>query len=108
MHEGIAELDPNHTHFILVDDGRQNAYGGEIKFRAQLERELRMGKSQKHYENRRIQTNSGDNISYNEKDYEESDTVQLKKGLKQDIIPMVLIVVQVIKNSNQNFKLSKI
>lgn len=32
-----ACLDNNHTHFILVDDGTVNRYGGEISFRASLE-----------------------------------------------------------------------
>lgn len=32
-----ACLDNNHTHFILVDDGTINRYGGEISFRASLE-----------------------------------------------------------------------
>ena len=26
-------LDPNHTHFILVDNSQLNVYGGEIEFR---------------------------------------------------------------------------
>lgn len=33
-----APLDPNHTHFILVDDGTTAKFGREIKFRAALER----------------------------------------------------------------------
>ena len=80
-----------------MDDGRENKYGGEIKFRAQLEKELRKGKSQKYYENRRKRTNSRerDNISDDDNNNEESDPVELKKGLKKNIIPMVLIVVQV-------------
>ncbi|XP_041364291.1 transient receptor potential cation channel subfamily M member-like 2 [Gigantopelta aegis] len=32
-----APLDHNHTHFILVDNGTENIYGGEIKFRTALE-----------------------------------------------------------------------
>lgn len=36
MSQGAC-LDNNHTHFILVDDGRINRYGGEISFRASLE-----------------------------------------------------------------------
>lgn len=32
-----AILDPHHTHFILVDDGKQGVYGGEIEFRAAFE-----------------------------------------------------------------------
>ena len=32
-----ACLDNNHSHFILVDDGREGKYGGEIPFRANLQ-----------------------------------------------------------------------
>ena len=34
---GGACLDNNHSHFILVDDGREGKYGGEIPFRASLQ-----------------------------------------------------------------------
>ncbi|RNA11750.1 transient receptor potential cation channel subfamily M member 2-like [Brachionus plicatilis] len=33
-------LEPNHTHFILVDDSKYNDFGGEIQFRAKLESEI--------------------------------------------------------------------
>lgn len=46
-------LDPNHTHFILVDDGSENQFGKEIEFRASLENELRKGHSLKYYQMRR-------------------------------------------------------
>lgn len=32
-----AALDHNHTHFLLVDDGTEGKYGGEIEFRSHLE-----------------------------------------------------------------------
>ena len=32
-----AALDPNHTHFILVDNGKQQEFGGEIDLRSRLE-----------------------------------------------------------------------
>ena len=32
-----SALDPNHSQFILVDDGTQYKSGGEIDFRAKLE-----------------------------------------------------------------------
>lgn len=37
-------LDPNHSHFILVDDGSTGSFGREIDFRTKLETELRKGK----------------------------------------------------------------
>jgi len=41
--EGIKaeRLDPNHSHFILVDNSNENEFGGEIDFRARLEDHLR-------------------------------------------------------------------
>lgn len=33
-------LDPNHTHFILVDDGTTGNFGVEIKLRSRLEKEI--------------------------------------------------------------------
>lgn len=33
-----AALDPNHTHFILVDNSKLNKFEGEIEFRTKLEK----------------------------------------------------------------------
>lgn len=33
-------LDPNHTHFLLVDNSQLNMFGGEIKLRFRFEREM--------------------------------------------------------------------
>jgi hypothetical protein len=60
---------------------------------------LRKGKSQKYYENRRKRTNNNENTIENEKNQEDYNTFELIKGLKKDIIPMVLIVVQVCLSS---------
>ncbi|XP_041364293.1 transient receptor potential cation channel subfamily M member 8-like [Gigantopelta aegis] len=38
-----APLDHNHTHFILVDNGTENIYGGEIEFRTALESYISTG-----------------------------------------------------------------
>ena len=38
--KGEASLEPNHTEFIFIDDGTQRKYGGEIEFRANLERAI--------------------------------------------------------------------
>ncbi len=35
-----APLDPNHSHFILVDDGTTGTFGGEIEFRTALENRI--------------------------------------------------------------------
>lgn len=36
-------LDPNHTHFILVDNAKLNEFGGEVDFRSQLESRIASG-----------------------------------------------------------------
>ncbi|KAI0230692.1 Retrovirus-related Pol polyprotein from transposon 17.6 [Lamellibrachia satsuma] len=38
--ETSSPLDPNHSHFLLVDNGTQHKYGGEIEFRTKLEKHL--------------------------------------------------------------------
>lgn len=35
--EKNVPLDPNHSHFILVDNQKRNTFGGEIELRAKLE-----------------------------------------------------------------------
>ncbi|KAI8729643.1 transient receptor potential cation channel subfamily M member 5 [Biomphalaria glabrata] len=35
--KGFSSLDPNHTHFILVDNGCVGTFGAEIEFRSKLE-----------------------------------------------------------------------
>ena len=34
---GVSPLDPNHSHFILVDNGTEGQFGKEIAFRAAFE-----------------------------------------------------------------------
>ena len=41
-------LDANHSHFLLVDNGSQT-FGGEIDFRANLEKEIARAASQNEY-----------------------------------------------------------
>lgn len=38
--EKSAHLDPYHTHFILIDSVKENEFGGEVNFRANLERAI--------------------------------------------------------------------
>ena len=38
-----VSLNPNHTHFLLVDDGIRGKYSGVAEFRANLERRLASG-----------------------------------------------------------------
>jgi transient receptor potential cation channel subfamily M protein 2 len=33
-------LEPNHTQFILIDDGTKHQYGGEFAFRARFEKAI--------------------------------------------------------------------
>ncbi len=86
-------LDPNHTHFIFVDDGSEGQFGKEIEFRAHLEAELRKGRSLKFYENRRdiikrLKFSSSNGI-HSDEDYEEDDD-----NVSNETVPMILIVVQ--------------
>lgn len=84
-------LDPNHTHFILVDDGTEGQFGKEIEFRAQLEAELQKGKSLRYYETKRemrLKTSSKSFISDQE---DENDSKEIDKT---ETVPMILIVVQ--------------
>jgi hypothetical protein len=39
-HQFDAELDPNHNMFFLVDDGTEAHFGGELQFRAALEKKI--------------------------------------------------------------------
>lgn len=39
-HEKSTNLDPYHSHFILVDNAQKNEFGGEIKLRSRLEKAL--------------------------------------------------------------------
>ena len=101
-HRNVAELDPNHNFFLLVDDGSSGSFGKEISFRAKFENELRKGRSSVHYENSSFMKRKNnecelsmlENIPENESDDDDNDiseTVELKSGLKKGIIPMVLI-----------------
>lgn len=44
-----CSLDRNHSHFILVDDGTVNQFGGEIGLRADIEQRLGQLLSQGHF-----------------------------------------------------------
>lgn len=111
-------LDPNHTHFILVDDGSENQFGKEIEFRAHLEAELRKGRSLKYYESKRSQRLkkqqqqlSARSISLNRletsqhsnsqqptpqppQQSDDDDDDDDEDGVKNESVPMILIVVQ--------------
>ena len=81
-------LDPNHSHFILVDDAI-GKFGGEINFRANLEAELRNGHVASYYTSvleKSLETGKlkvGKTMS-DESTRSESDTLK---------VPTVLIVV---------------
>ncbi|CAD5116686.1 DgyrCDS5550 [Dimorphilus gyrociliatus] len=38
--KGVSPIDHNHTHFILVDDGKVKSFGAEISLRCDLERHI--------------------------------------------------------------------
>jgi transient receptor potential cation channel subfamily M member 2 len=89
-------LDPNHTHFILVDDGSEGLFGKEIEFRAHLEAELRKGKSLRYYEKKfKRKRNMSDRSSTSNSrvltDFEDDNDEEISRN---ESVPMVLIVVQ--------------
>lgn len=43
-------LQPNHSHFILIDDGSEGHFGKEIDFRNDFETELRKGRNLRYYQ----------------------------------------------------------
>ncbi len=87
-------LDPNHTHFILVDDGSEGAFGKEIGFRAHLEAELRKGRSLNYYEQKRKRRRHFTENSENKLSEDENFMNEDIEYQKLNSIPMVLIVVQ--------------
>ena len=81
-------LDPNHSHFILVDDVT-GKFGGEINFRANLEAELRYGHPASYYTNLFSKSTKMGGLEISRKlssDSASSDIDALK-------VPTVLIVV---------------
>lgn len=44
-------INPNHSHFVLVDTGRINEFGEEIKFRARIEKTLALYRGEKIHSN---------------------------------------------------------
>jgi hypothetical protein len=40
-------INPNHSHFLLVDTGKVNEFGGEIQFRTRVEKTLALFKGEK-------------------------------------------------------------
>ena len=76
-------LQPNHTHFILVDNSKLNTFGGEIDLRSEIEKELSMYDYAEQH-NQRIMAKK---ISKRE--------VSLPKSLidSTEKIPIVLIVI---------------
>jgi hypothetical protein len=112
-------LDPNHTHFILVDDGSEGLFGKEIEFRAHLEAELRKGKSLKYYESKRnvrkkisarsnnsassnlsgaatttTTLNNANNNNNQQQISDDENDSQDEDGTRNESVPMILIVVQ--------------
>lgn len=91
-------LDPNHTHFILVDDGSEGLFGKEIEFRAHLEAELRKGKSLKYYEQKRssrkkISARGSSALAMMQQSDDEEDDHD-EDNPRNEMVPMILIVVQ--------------
>jgi len=83
-------LDPNHNNFILVDDGSVNQFGKEIKFRANLEAELRKGRSHAYYKTKFHESGGALSRTSSTK----TDASHATDEGNEEHVPMVLIVVQ--------------
>jgi hypothetical protein len=75
-------LEPNHNHFVLVDDGCVNRSYVEIEFRTRLESELKAGFND-------ILLSKPNDLSH-----DHMKKINLLEEKKSESIPMVLIVVQ--------------
>ncbi|CAF3537706.1 unnamed protein product [Rotaria sp. Silwood1] len=76
--KGEAPLEPNHTKFIFIDDGTRRKYGGEIAFRASLEKAI-----------------SGDFFATRPTTNDDSDGASSFLQSEQlDRVPVVLLVVE--------------
>jgi hypothetical protein len=84
-------LDPNHSHFIIIDDDANGQYGKEMLFRTKLEAELRKHKNYTaaHWQElRRKNSNSSVNLQ------EMSDEMTaIEQEYINFSIPMILICV---------------
>lgn len=101
-------LDPNHTNFILVDDGSEGQFGKEIQFRSKLEVELQRGKSLQYYQRKRLgraaflaqrqmsQLSADKNSEHSEMSLEShvSENEEEDEEGSRETVPMILIVVQ--------------
>ena len=76
-HKRNAALQPNHTHFMLVDSSQLNVYGGEIELRNEIEKAV----SEYDYESQAVK-----------KKKKNADKTALKTTSGQKV-PIVLIVV---------------
>ncbi|CAF3718951.1 unnamed protein product [Rotaria sp. Silwood1] len=80
--KGQAPLEPNHTKFIFVDDESKGQYGGEIAFRAKLEKAISGG----FFASKTTTNSSNLNASL-------SRTSSLQSE-QSDSVPVVLLVVE--------------
>lgn len=94
-------LDPNHTHFILVDDGSDNQFGKEIEFRANLENELRKGRTLKYYQHMRMKSYG---LSSDQRGGGGGDNMSRANLLDQDedreIVPVIIIFLDLTQTLN--------
>ncbi len=87
-----VELEPNHTHFILVDDGTNGEFGVEVNFRTDLEIELSKGKKLAYYQNsNRAAVNESCSTLNILKSNQAISCDQIEQHAN-NVIPMILIV----------------
>ncbi|CAL1535901.1 unnamed protein product [Lymnaea stagnalis] len=83
LQEKRAHLDPNHTHFLLVDDGTEGKFGVEIEFRSVLEKFISGIESDEKPKEKSSEINEGQRSS-----------CEMEIVRKVIQIPVVLVVVE--------------
>jgi hypothetical protein len=90
-----VELEPNHTHFILVDDGTSGDFGGEMNLRSDLEFELSKGKKLAYYQNPSKASRHGSCSTVDLfRTFNQLPNTDQPEPYNNITIPMILIVVQ--------------
>jgi hypothetical protein len=85
-------LDPNHSHYIFIDDEAKGEFGHDVRFRTNLEAEMRKSKSSNHAWPRR-KSSVGSFINSLDGETDDEKNSLLDQELTELSIPMILICV---------------
>lgn len=105
LNEESDHINPNHSHFLLVDTGKINTFGEEIKFRSRIEKTLALYNGKKthmHTPTPNVRPNSNlSNIVFEATnkivtkpfERESFDVSMSKMRLEENHLPAVLLVI---------------